>query len=180
MAFLRLIHVTDLHFGSSFATPSLWAQTVAQVPGLGEHSERVARELDLAVKSIQLAAAGIPTLVVATGDLTTWGTSAGFNLALSYLRGNFYAGPPNVMVGLNQPALPVIAGNHDVWGGWLLGVSTNASIPPASRPAYAYAFDKPAPGATYPTGLSFPYQVQLATGQGFDVYLYGLESNEGT
>jgi 3',5'-cyclic AMP phosphodiesterase CpdA len=136
MAFFRLIHIADLHFGSSFSTPSLWARTVAQMPGLGEHDERVARELDLKVKAIKLTD-GIPTRVVATGDLTTWGTSAGFNVALSYLRGQLFAGPPNVMIGLNDPTLPVIPGNHDVWGGWLLGVSSYAGTTPANMPGYA-------------------------------------------
>ncbi len=38
---LRLVHISDLHFGAPFSTPRLWAATVPHVPGLGEHSEQV-------------------------------------------------------------------------------------------------------------------------------------------
>src|SRR3954465_4921542 len=93
--FLRLIHVSDLHFGASFSTPWLWAQTVARIPGLGEHSEQVARALSIAVKALRLLTPSVPVRIIATGDLTTWGTAGSFSLALSYLRGQIYAGAPD-------------------------------------------------------------------------------------
>ncbi len=173
---LRLVHVSDLHFGSSFSTPRLWAETVARIPGLGEHSGSVAQALSNWVAADKAAAmkVGSPSpRVIATGDLTTWGTAASFQLAAKFLRGSIPV-TAKLVAGLNEPNLPVIPGNHDVWNGWLLGLGPMAGFAPTTLTT---AIPNPAPGAVYPPGgaASFPYQLLLNVGPP-KVYLYGLDS----
>ena len=150
----RLIHVSDLHFGDTLSTP--WYAVTSWIPGLETHSKRVAQALSDSVRFQHLSPPD-PWHVIATGDLTTWGRPAAFSLVLTYLRSQIFVGGQRVWLGLNVPGASVIPGNHDIWSGTLLGLSSIAQIPPSTRADFAQFFTLPAPGATYPkNNAQFP------------------------
>src|SRR2546425_215479 len=81
---VRLLHISDLHFGDTLFTP--WWAISTWIPGLEVHSERVVRELSNLVR-LQPLHSLVPMHVIATGDLTTWGRPSAFSLVYTYLRG---------------------------------------------------------------------------------------------
>ncbi len=117
-----------------------------------------------------------PTSVIATGDLTTWGTAEAFERVLGYLRDQIYigSGDPEGRVGLNDPEAMVLPGNHDIWSGTLPGLG--GGISSSTRSNFNRVIDDPAPSAVYPgAGKNFPYQRCLYDGTP-GIYLYGLDS----
>jgi hypothetical protein len=79
--------------------------------------------------------------------------------------------------------VPVIPGNHDIWGGWILGQGPAAGNAPAG--AFPAFFGVPAPGAIPNPAVPgpFPYQLQLTAlpllaALPYPVCLYGLDSTQ--
>lgn len=167
--FFRLIHVSDLHFGNTLSPP--WWAVHNFVPGWEPHSIRVAQELSNSVLLENLKDP-VPSRIVATGDLTTWGRPSGFDLAFGYLRGSFQIPGTPATLGLAEPEACVIPGNHDAWSGTVFGFGRSATA------TISQFFNNPAPGCQFgPNGTSFPYQVLLHAGPPA-VYLYGLDSTQ--
>lgn len=122
----RLIHISDLHFGSAWPRPP--TADLSETPGLETHDPEVARALATSIRKILLRAEsqGFPARIVDTGDLTTFGRAAAFELVRQYLTGTVDG------IGLRDPALPTIPGNHDVWGGGLWGLPWPGVVDPQS------------------------------------------------
>jgi 3',5'-cyclic AMP phosphodiesterase CpdA len=172
--FLRLLHVSDLHFGDSPSAP--WWVKLTWIPGLETHSERIATELSNSVR-LERINSSVPIASIATGDLTTWGRPAAFSVAFDFLRGKILTGGKKTWwLGLNDPNVPIVPGNHDIWGGAILGLSLLAGLPPSARPDFDLYFKKPAPKARYTnSGVSYPYWLRYDGPPA--VYIYGLDSN---
>jgi hypothetical protein len=171
--FFRLIHLSDLHFGSGLDDPPL----SSSIGGFGVHRFQAAVSLAAAVQELRR---DVPTTrTVVTGDLTTWGQKSGFSLAFTYLRGQFFVGGTPAWLGLNDPTIPVIPGNHDAWDG---AFPATRLLRPPSRAAIDNYFLPPAPDAEpRRAGIDFPFRVCLYPGKRGNtpspaIYLYLLDS----
>jgi 3',5'-cyclic AMP phosphodiesterase CpdA len=169
--FLRLVHVSDLHFGDSITSPS-WNRP--PVGGLAVHDLNVAAALTDSVEKLRLSSL-LAELVVATGDLTTWGRVKAFHTAFTFLRSRHAVSSLKV-VGLGHPYALVVPGNHDIWSAMSLHVLARAGIPLSTRKRFDGFFRPPVkPPALY-SGSYFPYGVRFDVGP-VNLYLYGLDSN---
>jgi 3',5'-cyclic AMP phosphodiesterase CpdA len=169
----RIIHLSDLHFGEALATP-WWVRAVPVLtaPGCETHDSDVAEALAASILR-QRRMQAIPTRVIATGDLTTWGTRDAFGLAFDYLIRSRSVSGPHDTVGLNEPASAVLPGNHDMWGGILMGMPIFGASSAAIRHRY---FSEPSKEAwLLRSPEAFPYRVLLHAGPP-EVCLYGLDS----
>lgn len=176
--FLQLTHISDLHFGDMFYPPDLWTW----VYGLAVHDPPVAEALARSINLSQMHNP-VPQHLIATGDLTTWGTPSAFDLAQRYLRSQIDLGAwqsgqaPPYLTGLNTPNMSVVPGNHDMWGGASPPRILATGIPPTIRVNFEQFFGQPSPEAVSLAARTFPYQLRLAHGP-VAVYLYGLDSTE--
>jgi 3',5'-cyclic AMP phosphodiesterase CpdA len=164
---LRLIHITDLHFGGQLSTP--WWHLPSHIPGLELHSEIVAQSLSDTIR-YEMKRCPMRSRVVVTGDLTTTGDDNALSLALTYIRGQISAGARTAL-GLNASDAALIPGNHDVWSGVILGLGQ-------PRSNFDRWFADPAPDVVG-AGDSpphFPYRLDLTGNLPVPVYFYGLDS----
>lgn len=173
---IRIVHLSDLHFGSRFAEGML-----RLVPGVHLHHPAVASALSRSLRR-ELSAPTRSTTplqhTVVTGDLTTYGSEQSLDVAVGYVRGTLKEvrsrrGSP----GLNQSDASLNWGNHDVWGGALLGLTSLVPLNPLEDfPPLQHHSETAAPlAAVRLTSPYFPYQVRLDLGACV-VYLYGLDS----
>jgi 3',5'-cyclic AMP phosphodiesterase CpdA len=175
--FLRLVHISDLHFGDNFIMSAVMGTPIPRgvvralararlplVPGLEIHDDLAARALSTAIKSHRLDA--VPLITIASGDLTTFGTLDALKTAMVYLRSQHIVGSQKF--GLNDPSLPLVPGNHDTWGGNVWGYTKSVALP---RPEFDRVFADPAPG-----GDASPYPYRLRLCESPPIYLYGLDS----
>jgi 3',5'-cyclic AMP phosphodiesterase CpdA len=169
--FLRLVHVSDLHFGDDI-TSSSWKRP--PVSGLAVHDLNVAAALTDSAGQLRLLEP-LAERVVATGDLTTWGRGKAFHTALTFLRSQHVVSALK-RVGLDDRDAPVVPGNHDIWSAMSLHVLSRVGIPLSTRKRFDRYFDPPAPTHTLHSGNYFPYGVRLDAGP-VKLYLYGLDSN---
>lgn len=162
---LKLVHLSDLHFGDAL---------YSKLPMLQTHESKVVESLSHSIEMIRKASS-VPVVVVVTGDLTTFGTEPALSHAFSFLRGRVSV-TGTQQVGLNDPNTPVIPGNHDIWGGWITGIGPSMAQPPSRRREFIKFFQQSAPNAVYPrSNTLFPYRLVLLDSP--RVYLYGLDSN---
>ncbi len=172
--FLQLLHVSDLHFSDTFYPQKSWT---SRVPGLEVHDPQVAVALSRAIHLDQ-GPTSVAQHLIATGDLTTWGTTHAFQTALTYLRGRIVAGGPQPWIALDAPQASVIPGNHDMWGDTLPTRALVTGAPSAARANFRQFFHEPSPAAiSLHADRPFPYQRRLAYGP-VAVYLYGIDSTE--
>src|ERR1041385_7397302 len=117
--FLRIIHLTDLHFGDD------WDDTNS-VPGIEVHSANVARLLTEAVLNLKEKSPVAITRIIATGDLTPTGSSQAFSIATQFLRSSTTYGR-SLVIGLGDPKALWLPGNHDTWqDGLNMGLKANS------------------------------------------------------
>jgi len=171
--FLRLIHVSDLHFGDTLYPQKgiLHTTSPANIIGGTFHGDRIhdfsaAEALSNSVRS-HLLTTSSAIAIVATGDLTTFGTHSAFSVAFTYLRSQ-HSGAHGRSIGFGSRSLPVVPGNHDIWGGGLIGGAS-------TRAFFEAFFRKPAPLGVYPDSRQFPFRLELISAP--LVYLYGLDSS---
>lgn len=174
--FFRLFHLSDLHFGDTWFTP--WWGVSHHIAGLETHSARTATALHDSVRYQHLLS-DVASRVIATGDLTTWGTPEAFSLASEFLIRNVAGAKNRGLIGLNDPFAAVMPGNHDTWSGVLKGMPVLGGSSAAVRKQF---FHSPAADArTANSKATFPYRVCLHQGsptrQGIPtVHLYALDS----
>jgi 3',5'-cyclic AMP phosphodiesterase CpdA len=164
--FFHLFHVSDLHFGDPFhPTVQRMLQWIPFPMGVEVHHMEAVRELHASILVEGAAVAPTPCALCVTGDLTTLGRQGAFESALHFIgvRPSSVSFPYR----LNQSTLSFIPGNHDIWGGFMLGVGGKEQY---VRNTY---FHHPVPPEPQKTG--FPYQVLLSPGPPA-IYLYGLDS----
>jgi len=125
-----LFHVSDLHVGEIDADgyPGLpdaivkrWWRIHKECYGFLGHTFQAMRQLE---EFFADATAGVPTTLVVTGDLTTCGADAEFDIATAFLT-NEATFPSGRSVGLRATDVlgRSVPGNHDHWPGrqWILG-----------------------------------------------------------
>lgn len=172
MRLATIIHVSDLHFGSTFRALTRWRRALDSIPARHPHSPEVAVDLAQAVKSLAARrhAQKIPVAIVHTGDLTQSGKERQFDLCHRYLRSEI-VDRTGENVGFKvkcfcEPFTPgeapwsarlfEIPGNHDYWKHprkWFRRVFRN-SFP-----------------------RDFPSEYTLSLGGRRVVSLFGLDSN---
>jgi 3',5'-cyclic AMP phosphodiesterase CpdA len=154
--FLRIIHLSDLHFGREYDEPFSGLSSSYTHP----HDRTAAESLLQTLNEIAFEEPDIQTHYVVTGDLTATGHPNEFQTVTDYLR--------------RLPGkVSLIPGNHDIWRGceWsfasfdpAVGVSD-----PYTYSAFAQAFINDAP---------YPSTLHINTEKGYpNVYLHGLDSS---
>lgn len=154
------VHISDLHFGEldpQTGGATLDAATedwIAQRPwfdGYLGHSGAALRHLDQFFDTIQTDEGA---QLIVTGDLTTVGGAAEFDLARRYLEARSTFFPPlQLGLGVKDYATRSIPGNHDHWPGRR-----------ATGPLDAVMFGRPGRPSGFPGGCPDLTTVPLAAG----------------
>ncbi len=178
---LRLIHISDLHFGEQYYQRPRKTQTFGQQ----RHSSAAAEALALAVQEIRSRKDGeysVPTRVIATGDLTAAGTAPSLETAFRYLR---KAGPKDYPPGLAESCALAVPGDQDMGkAGAEIRASESARrawqqrfLPPPDAQC-DFEFLQSGSTANGTPANWFPYRVPLISGS-LEISLYGLDSTAG-
>lgn len=169
----QLIHVSDFHFGDN-----LFPQAVVNTPGqitfpvkaLETHDLGALEALSNSVRRIRQTSTA-PISIIATGDLTSWGSVPSLELASKYLRKSINTGGPQ-QIGLADPDALVVPGNHDTWGIGSLDPIPQTPLPTSTRDNFDRYFNSASSHNL--SGRPFPYRHKLYTSP--LIYLYGLDS----
>jgi predicted phosphohydrolase len=123
---ITLVHVSDLHIGEKLRWLGSFGPRSAtrhpnNLPSKRGHDERVARDLANEWRSIVNAQPS--TTIVVTGDLTRSGKPLQFGIAHRYTHAYCFDAIASLLIGLGAGGTRAltIPGNHDFWGGLLLG-----------------------------------------------------------
>ena len=113
----QIFHISDLHIGSPKRPSPAWRWVLRQTPffgpsilqGLAGHDVSALRAFEESAKRVLAVSPEWQdkTWIVSTGDLSTWGDSAGVDAGIGHLEG----------ISQRCGNLPCVTlyGNHDVW-----------------------------------------------------------------
>lgn len=160
-----MAHVSDLHIGREFAPKRFPPRNpFAQI-----HDINLAVGLTRTLDLIRMSVSGNADLrVVMSGDLTATGSVQDFATAQTFMRGRWFrdAGPPEAGLVLDPATLAMVEGNHDQWGGVMLG--NLHGVMPRAYVSLANQFDRS------------PWRKVWRSRSGrVELELFGLDSNAG-